>query len=38
MLVFGGHIFKQIVGMLIGTDCAPLFAGLFPYAYKADFT
>ena len=33
---FGGHIYQQIVGILIGTNCAPLMADLFLYSHEAD--
>jgi hypothetical protein len=29
--VFGGRVFEQKVGMLIGSNCAPLLADLFLY-------
>ena len=35
--MFGGRVFQQTVGILMGTNCAPLFADLFLYSYEADF-
>ena len=32
---FGGHVYQQIVGVPIGTNCAPLVADLFLYSYEA---
>ena len=34
---FGGIIFQQIIGIPMGTNCAPLLADLFLYSYEADF-
>ena len=34
---FGGQIFRQIVGIPIGTNCAPLLADLFLYSYENEF-
>jgi hypothetical protein len=34
---FGGLIFQQVVGIPMGTNCAPLLADLFLYSYEADF-
>ena len=31
---FGGQLFQQMVGIPIGTNCAPLLADLFLYSYK----
>jgi len=31
---FGGLIFQQTVGILVGTNCAPLLANLFLHSYK----
>ena len=36
-VVFGGKIFQQIVGIPMGTNCAPLLADIFLYSYEADF-
>ena len=35
--MFGGRVFQQIVGMHMGTNCAPLLPDLFLYSYEADF-
>ena len=32
---FGGFLFRQVIGIPIGTNCAPLLADLFPYSYKS---
>ena len=32
--MFGGHVFQQIVGIPIGTNCAPLLANLFLCFYE----
>ena len=34
---FGGRIFQQIVGIPMGTNCAPLLADLFLYLYESEF-
>ena len=34
---FGGSVFQQIVGIPMGTNCAPLLTGLFIVSYEADF-
>ena len=36
-VVFGGKIFHQIVGIPMGTNCAPLPADIFLYSYEAEF-
>ena len=36
-VVFGGKVFQQIVGILMGTNCAPLLADIFLYSYEAEF-
>ena len=36
-LVFAGKVFQQIVGIPIGTNCAPLLADIFLYSYEAEF-
>ena len=36
-VVFGGKVFQQIVGIPIGTYCAPLLVGIFLYSYEAEF-
>ena len=33
-VVFGGKIFQQIVGIPMGTNCAPLLADIFLYSYE----
>ena len=34
---FGTKLFKQIVGIPMGKNCAPLVADLFLFCYKRDF-
>ena len=34
---FGEQLFRQMVGILIGTNCAPLLADLFLYSYENKF-
>ena len=34
---FGTKMYKQVVGILMGTNCAPLFADLFLFCYERDF-
>ena len=34
---FGGHLFRQVIGIPMGTNCAPLLAELFLYSYESDF-
>ena len=36
-VVFGGKVYQQIVGVPMGTNCAPLLADIFLYSYEADF-
>ena len=36
-VVFGGKVFQQIVGIPMGTNCAPLLADIFLYLYEAEF-
>ena len=36
-VVFGGKIFQQIVGIPMGTICAPLLVDIFLYSYQAEF-
>ena len=36
-VVFAGKVFQQIVGIQMGTNCAPLLADIFLYSYEADF-
>ena len=34
---FGSELYRQIVGIPTGTNCAPLVADLFLFCYKRDF-
>ena len=34
---FGGHLFRQVTGIPMGTNCAPLLADLFLYSYEKEF-
>ena len=34
---FGGTLFQQVVGIRMGTNCAPLLADLFLYSYESKF-
>ena len=34
---FGGRIFRQVIGIPMGTRCAPLLADLFLYSYENEF-
>ena len=34
---FGGQLFRQTVGIPMGTNCAPLLAELFLYSYQNEF-
>ena len=36
-VVFGGKVFQQIVGIPMGTNCAPLLADIFLYSYEVEF-
>ena len=36
-VVFGGKVFQQIVGIPIGTNCAPLLADIFLYSHEAEY-
>ena len=36
-VVFGEKVFQQIVGIPMGTHCAPLLAYIFLYSYEAEF-
>ena len=36
-VVFAGKVFQQIIGIPIGTVCAPLLADIFLYSYEAEF-
>jgi hypothetical protein len=33
----GGTLFQQVVGIPMGTNCAPLLADLFLYSYESEF-
>ena len=37
MYVFGGTVYRQIIGIPMGTNCAPLVADLFLYCHERDF-
>ena len=34
---FGGQLFRQMVGISMGTNCVPLLADLFLYSYENEF-
>ena len=34
---FGGHLFRQVIGIPMGTNCAPLLADLFLYSFENEF-
>jgi hypothetical protein len=34
---FGNTVFKKVIGIPMGTNCAPLIADLFLYCYEKDF-
>ena len=34
---FGGQLFRQMVGIPMGTNCAPVLADLFLYSYENEF-
>ena len=34
---FGSKVYRQIVGIQMGTNCAPLVADLFLFCYERDF-
>ena len=36
-LTFGGRLFRQVIGIPMGTNCAPLLADLFLYSYENEF-
>ena len=36
-VVFGGEVFQQIIGIPMGTNCAPFLADIFLYSYEAEF-
>ena len=35
--MFGEQIFQQIIGIPMGTNCAPLLVDLFLYSYESEF-
>ena len=35
-VIFGGRLFQQIVGITMGTNCAPLLADLILFSYEAN--
>ena len=37
MIRFGTKLYKQFVGIQMGTNCAPLVADLFLFCYERDF-
>jgi hypothetical protein len=38
IVMFGGRVFQQTVGIHMGTNRAPLLVDLFHYSHKVDFT
>ena len=34
---FGGRLFREVIGIPMGTNCAPLLADLFLYSYENEF-
>ena len=34
---FGGRLFRQMIGIPVGTNCAPLLADIFLYSYENEF-
>ena len=34
---FGGCILRQVIGIPLGTNCAPFLADLFLYSYQVNF-
>ena len=36
-LIFGGRLFRQVIRIPMGTNCAPLLADLFLYSYENEF-
>ena len=36
-VVFAGKVFQQVIGIPIGTNCAPLLADIFLYFYEEEF-
>ena len=37
LITFGSILYRQIVGIQMGTNCAPLVAVLFLFCYERDF-
>ena len=37
LVVFAGKVFQQIIGIPMGTNCAPLLVDIFLYSYEAEF-
>ena len=37
LIRFGTKLYRQVVGILMGTNCAPLVADLFLFCYERDF-
>ena len=37
LVQFGGCLFRQVIGITIGTNCAPLLDDLFLYLYENEF-
>ena len=38
VVIFGGRVFQQTIGIPMGTNCVPLLTDLLLYSYEADFT
>ena len=36
-VVYAGKVFQQIIGIPMGTNCAPLLDDIFLYSYEAEF-
>ena len=36
-IIFGSKLYRQTVGIPMGTNCAPLVADLFEFCYEIDF-
>ena len=36
-LQYGGRLFRPVIGIPMGTNCAPLLADLFLYSYENEF-
>ena len=36
-VVFAGKVFKQVIGIPMDANCAPLLADIFLYSYEAEF-